>query len=96
MTSPYNKIPNTPNICYVSTNKRKVEEIINEKYNDSHVTSTSRDKNNVEENMEVVPEEIPVPSINFDRLSYYKCNKVNLKHIVLSMNCSNIFMMLYH
>ena len=45
-------------------------------------SSTSRDENHVEEKRELVPEEIPVPSINFDRLSYYKCNKVNLKHIV--------------
>ena len=67
----------------MSTNKRKVEEIINEKYNDS---STSRDENHVEEKRELVPEEIAVPTILLiliDRLPYYKCNKINLKHIAI-------------
>ena len=65
----------------MSTNKRKVEEIINEKYNDS---STSRDENHVEEKRELVPEEIAVPTILI-LIGYpltNACNKINLKHIV--------------
>ena len=69
-------IPNTPNIGYCSaTNKRK--------YNDSTNGSASIHENHVVENLELVSEEIAVqPTINLDRLPYYKCNKTNLKHIL--------------